>query len=83
MFGWKDGSDHVKCDVYTTHKGDIAIKNTTIRKNITIPADDFKLFDRYSKRSGKTFFEFIRTAAENYIEILENRRFEIVFVKPL
>ena len=63
--------EHVKCEMYTTHKGDIIMKNMSIRKNITIPAEDFELFDRYSKRIGKTFSEFIRIAAKNYIEKLE------------
>ena len=44
----------------------------SIKKNITIPEEDFKVIDQFSKKSGKSFSEFLRIAAKEYIKIQEN-----------
>ena len=44
----------------------------SIKKNITIPKEDFEIIERYSKSVGKSFSEFLRFAAKEYIKIQEN-----------
>ena len=44
----------------------------SIKKNITIPEEDFKIIEKFSKKSGKSFSEFLRFAAKEYIKIQEN-----------
>ena len=38
-----------------------------LRKNITIPEEEYEMIDRYCKRVGKTFSEFLREAAMSVI----------------
>ena len=44
----------------------------SVTKNITIPEKDFEMIERYTKKVGKTFSEFLRYAAKEYIKMQEN-----------
>ena len=47
-------------------------QGVSITKNITIPEKDFEMIERYTKKVGKTFSEFLRYAAKEYIKMQEN-----------
>ena len=44
-------------------------QGVSITKNITIPEKDFEMIERYTKKVGKTFSEFLRYAAKEYIKM--------------
>ncbi len=44
-----------------------------LRKNITLSVKENQLIEDYCKKHGKTFSEFVRTAAVNYIKESENQ----------
>lgn len=46
---------------------------TSLRKNITIPADENELITNYAKKVGKSFSEVLRIAAIEYIRREENK----------
>lgn len=45
----------------------------TLRKNITLSFETNQLIEDYCKKNGRTFSEFIRTAAINYIKEAEKQ----------
>lgn len=44
----------------------------SIKKNITIPEEDFKMIEKFSKKVGKSFSEFLRFATKEYIKMQED-----------
>ncbi len=46
---------------------------SALRKNITLSLEENQLIEDYCKKNGKTFSEFVRTAAVNYIKESEKQ----------